>query len=67
MLLLDPIGPDDLDESREQARVAAHGGDGVLLPFVSARAAARPLVLVHGIHGHPRGLRALAERALTCA
>ncbi|PCC72930.1 Alpha/beta hydrolase family protein [Nannocystis exedens] len=64
MLSLDPLGPDDLGESRERARLAAHAGCGVLAPYGPPRASLRPLVLVHGIHGHPGELRALAERAL---
>lgn len=64
MLSLDPLGPDDLGESRERARLAAYGGGGVLAPYGPAHTDLRPLVLVHGIHGHPGELRALAERAL---
>lgn len=64
MLSLDPLGPDDLGEARERALLAANGGRGVLAPYLRADVAARPLVLVHGIHGHPGELRALAERGL---
>ncbi|MBZ5710112.1 esterase/lipase family protein [Nannocystis pusilla] len=63
MLSLDPLGPDDLGESREQALLAAHGGRGVLAPYGRVNPRMRPLVLVHGIKGHPGELRALAERA----
>lgn len=63
MLSLDPLGPDDLGESRERAVLATHGGAGVLAPYLRLRPAGRPLVLVHGIKGHPGELRALAERA----
>lgn len=62
MLSLDPLGPDDLGESREKALLAARGGS-VLVPYGRARAV-RPLVLVHGMQGHPGELRALAEHAL---
>jgi hypothetical protein len=63
VLSLDPLGPDDLGEERERALLAAHGGVGVLAPYGPVHAALRPLVLVHGIHGHPGELRALAEHA----
>lgn len=65
MLLLDPLGPDDLGAARETALLAACGGDGVLAPYRRVDVAARPLVLVHGIKGHPGELRAVAEHALT--
>ncbi|MDC0716828.1 esterase/lipase family protein [Nannocystis bainbridge] len=61
VLSLDPLGPDDLDESRERARLAAHGGGGVLSPYGPVRPTLRPLVLVHGIHGHPGELAPVAE------
>lgn len=64
VLSLDPLGPDDLDEAREAALVATGDGEGLLAPFVRADVRARPLVLVHGIKGHPGELRALAEHAL---
>lgn len=64
MLRTAPLDPGDLGEGLEEALLGPRGGPGLLAPIARFDPAARPVVLVHGIKGHPGELRAIAEHLL---
>lgn len=64
MLRTAPLDPADLGERLEEALLGANHGAGLLAPIARFDPAARPVVLVHGIKGHPGELRPLAEHLL---
>lgn len=64
MLRTAPLGPADLGEDLEKKLLRPRGGAGLLAPIARFDPTARPVVLVHGIKGHPGELRPLAEHLL---
>ncbi len=57
----DVLGPQDMDETQETARLEAAGARVILCPWAYRRLDRAPVVLVHGFGGSPLDLAELAD------